>query len=323
MGGHFGGCAGRSAMVSDDDGEMAIKMWREIKGGEHMLLGIQDRIFFGKVLLCGSDSTKLAGALSPILGATGNVEQGKDGYDRMWDVAWCGTHITSGFVLFGSSWFPKGKVLVQIFDAFSDHGWILADSPNFGGPVGDKQEVNWPVLVFRRGPMVKHVVLGVKDCGVTGKVFAAGPEDTINYLKIGLTEKLQSITPSVTCEPDAEDGTWDAVWQNTQITTGHASLSLQNPYFPKGKTVLAALEVVYNDGWRLACCPNFETWPVFVFQKSEAPKPKLLLMAVKDQNAVGKVCLAGEAAGTVAAELREALAPHVGMGGSRNQEGRV
>ena len=48
---------------------------------------------------------------------------------------------------------------------------------------------------------------------------------------------------------------------------------------------------------------------MFVFQKAEAPKPKLLLVAVKDQNFVGKVCLAGEASNAVVEGLKDAIAP--------------
>jgi len=285
-----------------------------------MLLGIKDQNWWGKVLLCGTDSTKLAVALDPILRATGHVTQGRDTYDRMWDVAWCGTHITSGSTMmsFTSQWFPNGKLLVQMFDAFSEHGWILVDGPNFGGSTPNNGTVSWPVFVFRRGTKVQNLVLAVKDQNLPTKVLAAGPEDAINSLKIGLTETLQSITPSVTCETDAYDNdTWDAVWQHTQMTTGATLLSVQSPYFPIGKTVLAVLEEVYSTDWRLVCAPNFGgdtvAWPVFVFQKSEAPKPNLLLMAVKDQNIVGKVCLAGEAAGTVAEKLKEAFAPLPGV----------
>ena len=247
MGANIGGCTGRSLSLSDDSEDLIISAWRLNKGGDHMLLGIMDQNRYGKVLLCGAESARLVAALDPILLATGIITRGEDRYDRMWDVAWCGTRITSGSTKMSSAspWFPNGRVLVQILDAFCDRGWILVDGPNFGGLIDKDRAVSWPVFVFRRGTKVQNLFSGVKDKVLPGKLLVAGPEATIKSLQISLTEKLQSITPAVTCGPDAYDSnTWDAVWHYTEITTGASLLDLQSLYFLLGKTVLAILEEV-------------------------------------------------------------------------------
>jgi len=255
--------------------------------------------------------------LDPILRATGHVAKGKDEHDRMWDVSWSGTHITSGSTLLSSAtqWFPNGKVLVQIFGAFAEHGWVLIDSPNFGGTLPTGSKVSWPLMVFRRGEAAQNLVVGVMD-HAPEKLLAAGPEDTIDCLRISLTAKLKSITGAVDCRMDVHDAcAWDVAWQNTHITTtGHA---VQHRCFPVGSTVLAILEEIYSNGYRLVAAPSFGgdtvEWPVLVFRRSEDPKPKLLLVALRDQILAGKVCFAGEASSTSVQKLKEALEPLPGQ----------
>merc|ERR1719383_276015 len=317
MGAYVGGCIGRGLPVAPDDDAIMIGTWRALKGGEHLLLGIKDQTWCSKVLLCGLEADRVAATLGPVLGTTGSVTPGT--VERMWDVAWAGTHITSGagFFLSGCPWFPNGRVLVRIFDAFAQHGWVLADGPTFGGhlsgTVSGVCKVSWPLFVFRRGlARTENLVLGIQDQDVPDKLLAAGPSEVISNLKKSLTAKLQSITSSVTCEPDSNyESTWDAVWQNADVTTRTCSFGIQSSLFPIGTQVLAILEEVSSYGWRLVSAPSFGgdavEWPVLVFQRCVGPTPKLLLAAVKDHTLVGKLCLSGTDADATAQKLKNAF----------------
>merc|ERR1719330_492813 len=111
----------------------------------------------------------------------------------------------------------------------------------------------------------------------------------------------------VRLESDSYDQMWDHTWRNTQVTTGHSTFSLQKSYFPKGKIIVALLDLIASYGFALAAATNFggintqdddggQTWPVFIFYREEGESmfaAQHLLFAVKHSNIPGKVCAAG------------------------------
>eukprot|EP00408_Alexandrium_pacificum_P065493 CAMPEP_0171173872 /NCGR_PEP_ID=MMETSP0790-20130122/10441_1 /TAXON_ID=2925 /ORGANISM="Alexandrium catenella, Strain OF101" /LENGTH=521 /DNA_ID=CAMNT_0011638739 /DNA_START=91 /DNA_END=1656 /DNA_ORIENTATION=- len=302
-----------------------------------LVLGIKDQNYCGKVYLCGRACTDNPALVKSVTAAlvksSPEAHRGTDDFDVMWDLAWHGTKITSGMQAFSFTkpYFPRGKAVVGLLDALSEHGWTPTAAPNFGGPISDKASADWPAIIFgKEGDKYtkESLFLAVKDQNVPGKLCAAGPQGVISSLKTDLTKRLKALMPDIRCEHDGYDtlDDWDAVWLDTSITSGCQAFSLAKPYFPKGKICIAILEEVYKLGWRLVAAPNFGgndvDWPCMIFRCLAAPAdaPPILMGAIKDQNMPGKLCLAGRDASAVAQSLAEGLKTVEGNGSVRVQK---
>jgi len=282
-------------------------------------MGIKDQNVPGKLCFSGALDEQLKAAIGQVLSSDGDnrpARKGNDEYDKMWDCNWHETSLTSGHQMFSlaKSYFPRGKVLVKLFDTLAAAGWSMAAAPNFGGVESrdDKGQVNstvnWPVFVFYKEEAdskftSEHLFFAVKDSNMPGKLCAAGP---VGEMEQAMVEALKPFSSSVTSEKDEYDKDYDVVWRNTSITSGSQAMSLAKSYFPKGKTNVALLNCAYSFGWRAVAGPNFggkgDSWPCVIFRKLKnlaEPAPELLFGSIKDSNVPGKFCFAGTSADTM------------------------
>ncbi|CAJ1337386.1 unnamed protein product [Effrenium voratum] len=296
------------------------------KGQDFVILGIKDQNMVGKVYLSGaptSDPQLVASVDAAVKKTNTGVERGTDEHDKLWDIAWHNSKMTSGyqFLSLKKPFFPIGRHVVGLLDALGEHGFIPSAAPSYGGPISDKQSVEWPMIICEKDVEKQYaketLFFGIKDQNIPGKLCVCGPADVIEQLKGDFASKLKQISPEATEAFDDYDTAkeWDLVWRNTSITSGMQAFSLAKPYFPKGKVVFTIIEEVYKLGWRLVSTPNFGgndvDWPCFIFKRlleRPASTPALILAAMKDQNIPGKLCLAGAPeVGDVAKLLRDAL----------------
>mmetsp|Transcript_124611 Transcript_124611/g.363872 ORF Transcript_124611/g.363872 Transcript_124611/m.363872 type:complete len:532 (-) Transcript_124611:50-1645(-) len=311
------GCIGSSSTygIPPESCASAFEQVRSEHGCDVLIMAIKDQNHPGKVCIAGDADQGLVDAITKVLKAdpdNATVEQAADKYDMMWKYVWRSTKLTSGHSTFSfaKSYFPRGKLMVQLLDTIASFGWGLAATPNFGG-VESKDDkgnvtstVDWPIFVYYKekepefGP--EHLMFAVKDSNIPGKLCAAGP---VAEMESAMTQTLQKFKQDVVSEKDKYDDDYDVVWRNTSITSGAQVLSFAKKYFPKGKTNVAMLECAYSFGWRLVAAPNFggqgDSWPCFIFRKLKDPSgaaPELLLGAIKDSNIPGKLCLAGPSA---------------------------
>jgi len=278
-------------------------------------MGIKDQNVPGKLCLSGNVEPALSDAILKMFKddpLNKDVVIEKDKYDSMWETVFRNTSLTSGHSTFSlaKSYFPKGKIMVKLFDTIASFGWGMAAAPNFGGveSTDDKGNVtscvDWPVFIFYKeanSPYTEeHLLLAVKDSNVPGKLCAAGP---VGNLEGKMTAALQAFAKDVKSEKDKYDEDYDVVWRNTSITSGMSALSLAKSYFPKGNVNIALLNCAYSCGWRAVAAPNFggqgDSWPCIVFRKLKAfsaPAPELLFVSLKDSNIPGKLCFSGPSA---------------------------
>lgn len=305
------GCVG-SVNVDHDASLSFMKEWRSGgKGKDFLVMGIKDQNMVGKVYFSGEATSDpdLVASLDAVLKKTrGDARRGRDEYDHLWDLVWHNTKMTSGyqFMSMKKPFFPIGKNVVQLMDALGTHGFVPFASPNYGGPVGDKASVDWPMIILKKDSeglyKAETLFLAMKDQNIPGKLCACGPPEVVEKLKSNLTNALHQHSKEVRVAFDEYDtaSEWDIVWQNTNITSGMQAFSLAKPYFPKGKVVLSVLTEIYKLGWELVCGPNFGgnsvDWPCFVFKRlkskaAQLPLAPLAFGAIKDQNMPGKFCL--------------------------------
>eukprot|EP00438_Fugacium_kawagutii_P024829 Skav205731 [mRNA] locus=scaffold1496:147395:149101:+ [translate_table: standard] len=303
------GCVG-SVNVSHEESLRFMEKWRgEGKGRDFLLMGIKDQNMVGKVYFSGAATAdpQLVASLDAVLKKTrSDVCRGRDEFDHLWDLVWHNTRMTSGyqFMSMKKPFFPIGKHVVELMDILGSHAWVPFASPNYGGPMGDKASVDWPMIILKKDPdglyEKETLFFAVKDQNIPGKLCACGPPEVVEQLRTNLTNKLRQASKDVQEGFDDYDtaSEWDIVWRNTSITSGMQAFSMAKPYFPKGKVVLSMLTEVYKLGWELVCCPNFGgnevDWPCFIFKrlKSQALRESpLVFAAVKDQNVPGKLCL--------------------------------
>jgi hypothetical protein len=315
--------------IEPDEAQKYIEGLRAKHGGNILLMMIKDQNTPGKVCFSGPGETAMYDALEKVLKAdskNGSVKRDKDTYDATYDVVFRNTVITSGHAMLSlaKSYFPRGRLFVQMLDTIANFGWTLAAAPNFGGVASrdDKgnvtSTVDWPVFVFYKDTSdpekyasVEHLFLSIKDSNVPGKLCAAGP---VGDLEAGIVETFQSLgQKDVKSEKDSYDDDYDVVWRNTSITSGMAMLSFAKSYFPKGKVCVALLERANASGWRIMACPNFggqgDSWPCFIFRKLKSPNNSSLMVfgSIKDSNLPGKLCLSGGGVPKVQEALLAAL----------------
>jgi hypothetical protein len=322
------GCCGSKSTygVDVDIIPEKIQKARSKYGTNILLMCIKDQNVPGKLCLSGGTSDALEDELTTLLKADKNntgVVKEKDKYDHMYDTVWRHTSLTTGHATFSltKSYFPRGTLLVKMFDLLARHGWLLYAAPNFGGVESrdDKGNitscVDWPVFVFYKDSADsqythEHLFFGVKDSNIPGKLCAAGP---VGDMEAAMATKLQAFTPDVKSEKDSYDEDFDVVWRNTSITSGHCLTSFEKSYFPKGQTNVAVLECAYSFGWRALAAPNFggqgDSWPCVIFRKLKegSNPPKVVLVSIKDANIPGKVCFAGSAASALVPRVCSAL----------------
>merc|ERR550534_713380 len=152
------GCVGTK--VDHESSVEFMNKYRREKGCayETLIMGIKDQNMVGKVYLCGPGSkdkallSAVTAALSQGRPGVRRVIGGADPYDAMWDVAWYGTKLTSGFAAFSFAkpFFPRGRAVVALLDSLAQQGWVPSAGPNFGVPISDKASNGWPSIVFSR-----------------------------------------------------------------------------------------------------------------------------------------------------------------------------
>jgi len=279
------------------------------QGKNLLILGIKIQNSSCSVCLSGAaaQDNALLSAIDVVLGKTNSGV--KRGSEKMWDVAWHKTKITSPYQMTSSRkpFFPKGRHVVALLDALAEHGWVPIAAPNYGGPIGETMN-SLPVLVCHKdtdGLYTKETLfLAVKDDNKPGKLCACGPADVITSLKGNLFARLREFLPSVGQNFDTHDteAEWDVVWTDTLISVGpKANFADPKPsYFPKGNVVVAIVDEIYKLGWRLVSAPNFGgirvNWPCLVFKRLASPPaetPAIVMAAARDRDAPGKVCLSG------------------------------
>jgi hypothetical protein len=313
---------------------------RSKNGSDVLIVVIKDQNIPGKLCISGPMEPAQAEEITQLLKSDGKntkVTQRKDEYDQMYDYVWRDTSLTSGHQMFSltKSYFPRGKLFVQLLDLLAGMGWGLACAPNFGGVESrdDKGNVtscvDWPVLVFYKdveSPYNQsHLMFAVKDSNVPGKLCAAGP---VGALEADMTSKLGPLMKDVKSEKDKYDEDYDVVWRNTSITTGMQAFSLSKAYFPKGKVNIAALDCAYSAGWRLVAAPNFggkgDSWPCYIFRQlkdqGSQPAPELLFGSIKDSNHPGKLCFSGRSADEVTSAVVAALQKVPDNGDVKNEK---
>lgn len=311
------GCCGSSSTFGIDPAEAGagIAKLRKKNGCQLLIMGIKDQNSPGKLCFSGDLEAVLSDAILQLLNSdpsNKDVVRESDKYDAMWDTVFRNTSLTSGHSTFSlaKSYFPKGKLMVKLFDTIAKFGWGMAAAPNFGGVESrdDKGNVtscvDWPVFIFYKeanSPYTgEHLFLAVKDSNMPGKLCAAGP---VADLEEKMATALQALAKDVKSEKDSYDDDYDVVWRNTSITSGMTALSLEKSYFPKGNANVALLTCAYSCGWRCVAAPNFggygDSWPCMVFRKlqnSSEPTPEILFAALKDSNIPGKLCFSGPSA---------------------------
>eukprot|EP00746_Dinoflagellata_sp_MGD_P069166 gnl/MRDRNA2_/MRDRNA2_28359_c0_seq1.p1 gnl/MRDRNA2_/MRDRNA2_28359_c0~~gnl/MRDRNA2_/MRDRNA2_28359_c0_seq1.p1 ORF type:complete len:531 (-),score=107.91 gnl/MRDRNA2_/MRDRNA2_28359_c0_seq1:472-2064(-) len=334
------GCCGSSSTYGIQVEEIgsAIQGMRGKYGSDVLIMAIKDQNSPGKLSLSGSVDAAMVEAITNMLQAdSGNskVECKADEYDKMWEYTWRNTKLTSGHSTFSmaKSYFPRGKIFVQLLDVIAGFGWNLTAAPNFGGVESrdDKgnvtSTVDWPVFCFYKETNSEnqmsneHLLFAVKDANVPGKLCAAGPvgdmEDAMTKV---LGEKVKS-------EKDSYDDDYDVVWRNTSITSGASMMSFAKAYFPKGKTNVAMLDCAYSFGWRAVAAPNFggqgDSWPCVIFRKVKnlsSTAPEILFASIKDSNQPGKLCFAGPSADKVTNAVCAALVKVDGNGSVKSEK---
>eukprot|EP00439_Symbiodinium_sp_Y106_P033284 s2915_g3.t11 len=296
-------------------------------GKAFLILGVKDQNMKGKVYLSGAATSEpqLLESVDKALKKTNaGVTRASDEHDKLWDVAWHNTKMTSGyqFMSFKQPFFPIGRNVVGLLDALGEHGWIPSAAPSYGGPIDDKVSVEWPMFICQKDVeqiyAKETLLIGIKDQNIPGKLCICGPPDAVEKLKGDFASRLKQVSPEANESFDDYDTAqeWDVVYRNTSLTSGMQAFSLAKPYFPKGNVLYALLEEVYKIGWRLVSSPNFGgnnvDWPCFIFKRllnPPATPPALVFAAVKDQNIPGKLCLSGSPShtGQVAKLLHGAL----------------
>jgi hypothetical protein len=320
------GCCGSKSTygIEPDTCQEVQQGLRKKYGCDILLMAIKDQNVPGKLCLAGNVDQALVDALKGCLQSdekNKEVTVESDKYDMMWDITFRNTKLTTGHTAFSfeKAYFPRGQIIVKIFDTIASFGWGVAAAPNFGGVESrdDKgnvtSTVDWPVFIFYKETQPKyepeHLLFAVKDSNIPGKLCAAGP---VGGLEAKMTAALQAFASDVKSEKDSYDGDFDVVWRNTKITTGAQVTSFSKKYFPKGKTNVALLECAYQEGWRVVACPNFggwgDSWPCYLLRKAKAESaPEILIAAIKDANIPGKFCISGKSADRVTDALCGAL----------------
>jgi len=170
------------------------------------------------------------------------------------------------------------------------------------------------------------LIMGVKDQNVPGKLCLAGDVTDSLVAEIETCLKSDENNKGVIMKKDEYDMMWARCWHNTKLTTGHSTFSLEKSYFPRGKIFVKLLDTISGCGWDLCAAPNFGgvesrddkgnvtstvDFPVFIFYKSPAESKfsnEHMLLAVKDSNIPGKLCMAGPIGG-LEANMTAALQP--------------
>jgi len=269
---------------------------------EHLLLAVKDSNIPGKLCAAGpvgEMESVMAEKLAAFADGGKPVKSKKDKYDDDFDVVWRHTSITTGMnaFSFGKSYFPKGATNISLLQCAYSFGWRAVAAPNFGG-YGD----SWPCDVFR---MLKDASAAppelcfgsIKDSNLPGKFCFSGPSaDGVIDALCGALTKLPK-NEDVKNEKDSYDADHDAVARNVNITTGAWSSFFGLKYFPRGDSMSTVLDTLRDEGWQVACCPNFggmtDSWPTFVLEKRDGPVGDQLFLAVKDDNIPGKIDIVG------------------------------
>jgi len=273
---------------------------QDIYTTDNLFVAIKDQGFIGnyqgQVCVAGPSSAleELETTITPLFSREVTIEKGDS--DGDWDLVWTGTNLTSGLTFTGVSYFPKGRELHKVLTGFYALGWRLVGAPNFGG-----DEYDWPCLIFRRlktkvvAPNL--LIVGVKDQCIPGKVCLAGGEDTAEAAS-EMLKKLAFVpgNNNAFLEEPGSDEDWPSVLRKTKITTGAAMFSMRLAYFPRNDAVIAMLQSLGGLGWAVVSCPNFsgrtDAWPTFILERRKSPVTHGLV-AIKDQNYPGKVCIGG------------------------------
>lgn len=149
------------------------------------------------------------------------------------------------------------------------------------------------------------LIMGIKDQNMTGKVYLSGPGSSDAGLQESVGQALAKTNSGVRLSRMMQeyDVMWDVAWHNTKLTSGVQAFSFTKPYFPRGKAIVELLDSLAKHGWVPTAGPNFggpisdkasADWPCIIFGKDDGRyTPNTLLMAIKDQNVPGKLCVAG------------------------------
>lgn len=277
----------------------------QIYAKETLFIGVKDQNIPGKLCICGPPDAvdKLKGDFaSRLKQLSPEANESFDDYDtaQEWDVVYRNTSITSGMQAFSLAkpYFPKGNVLYGLMEEVYKIGWRLVSAPSFGG-----NNVDWPCFIFKRllnppSSPPALVLAGIKDQNIPGKLCLSGsPSHTGEVAKL-LHGALRTVKghDQVALSKDEYDADWEQVIRNTSITTGHQAFSFKTAYFPRNDSIMALTRTMGKQGWKLIACPSFggmgASWPTFFWEYDGTPF-ETALVAIKDQNWPGKVCLGG------------------------------
>jgi len=261
----------------------------------HLLLAVKDQNMPGKLCAAGPVGA-MEDAMTKTLGQfADNVKCGKDSYDADFDVVWRNTSITN----LSKSYFPKGKTNISLLQCAYSFGWRAVAAPNLGCQ-GD----SWPCYILRKlkdaSAAAPELCIGaIKDSDIPGKFCFSGP--SANGVVDALCGALRTLpnNADVKNEKDSYDTDHDAVARNVNITSGTFSSWCGVKYFPRGDSMKTVLDTWTQQGWQVACCPNFGgmlgSWPTFVLEKRHSPVGEQMFLAVKDDKVPGKVDMVGGA----------------------------
>lgn len=304
----MGGCNGREgpdALGSNPDLFMIELRGRSLDKYLLMAIKVPDEI----CLSMPSGNEELIVELDAVMKDNCAAATRQDDIDgTMWDYSWKYTKFTSGYSFFGKSWLPQGKTIVKVLDVLAKFGWTLTDGPNFGG-VDSQVDACWPVLIFQRDTNVfytnENLFITVDGTSTPGKLYVAGSASIIEELE---TDFVQENSLALT---KGEPGvSWDALWENIDITTASSFFSANSNY-PKGRKVHRVLEGIYKFGWRLVGAPNFggssANWPCLSFRRLRPTlrtPQQLLLVSVMNRGIFFTGCLAQESVLAIREEIR-------------------